>query len=73
MGGMIFVSTMEKSNESYLKLIIGAECLLNLVPRGTHDWNKFINKEDLCLLLEEQGFKILKIQGYEYNIMTNEM
>lgn len=68
---MIFLSTMEKTNESYLKLIIAAEYLSNLVPKGTHDWNKFINSQDLGSLLENNGFQILRIQGYDYNIFTN--
>ncbi|KAL4432255.1 hypothetical protein ABPG74_020223 [Tetrahymena malaccensis] len=72
-GGMIFVSTMEKTRESYLKLILGAEYIAKLVPKGTHDWNKFINSEDLSALLEDNGFKVLKIQGYSYDIINNQM
>lgn len=68
---MLFVSTMEKNNESWIKLIVGAEYLLNLVPKGTHDWNKFIDSKDLENILDEHGFKILKVQGYDYNIITN--
>ena len=67
---MLFVSTMEKKNESWIKLIIGAEYLLNLVPRGTHDWNKFIDSEDLIAILEENGLKVLKTQGFTYNVLT---
>ena len=69
-GGMLFVSTMEKKNESWVKLIIGAEYLLNLVPKGTHDWNKFIDSEDLIAILEENGLKVLKTQGFTYNVLT---
>ncbi|KAL4480985.1 hypothetical protein ABPG72_014453 [Tetrahymena utriculariae] len=72
-GGMIFVSTMEKTRESYLKLILGAEHIAKLVPKGTHDWNKFINSEDLSALLEDNGFKVLQIQGYSYDIINNQM
>lgn len=72
-GGMLFVSTMEKKNESWVKLIIGAEYLLNLVPKGTHDWNKFIDSEDLIAILEENGLKVLKTQGFTYNVLTGQM
>lgn len=58
---MIFLSTMEKTRDSYLKLIVGAEYIAGLVPKGTHDWNKFINSEDLSILLEENGLKVLKV------------
>ena len=45
--GWVFLSTMNKSYESYLKMIVGAEYLSGVVPKGTHDWELFINPEDL--------------------------
>lgn len=70
---MLFVSTMEKKNDSWVKLIVGAEYLLNLVPKGTHDWNKFIDAGDLIAILEENGFKVLRTQGFTYNVLTGQM
>lgn len=37
--GTLFISTISRNYESYLKLIIGAEYIANIVPKGTHDWN----------------------------------
>lgn len=45
--GILFLSTMSKTTESFLKLIIGAEYITGIVPQGTHDWNQFINIQDL--------------------------
>jgi ubiquinone biosynthesis O-methyltransferase len=46
-GGWVFMSTMSKTWESYLKLIVGAEYIGGIVKIGTHDWNSFINPENL--------------------------
>ena len=42
--GMVFFSTINRNPKSYLHLIVGAEYVLNVVPKGTHDWQKFITK-----------------------------
>lgn len=67
---MLFLSTMEKNTESYLKLIIGAEYLLGLVPKGTHDWQKFIDASALTTIVEANGCKVIRVQGFAYNPVT---
>ena len=51
-GGVLVVSTMSRTPRAYLEAILGAEHLLGVVPRGTHDWAKFINPEELCRMLD---------------------
>lgn len=51
-GGSLFITTINKTNLSFALGIVVAEQLLRLVPRGTHDWEKFISPEELERLLE---------------------
>ena len=53
--GWLFLSTMAKNNISYYLSIVAAEDVLGLNRKGTHDWNKFINPEDLRLMVEDSG------------------
>ena len=46
-GGSLFLSTLNRSPKSYLLAIVGAEHLLRVVPKGTHDWKKFIKPEEM--------------------------
>ncbi|XP_070821629.1 ubiquinone biosynthesis O-methyltransferase, mitochondrial [Chaetodon trifascialis] len=66
-GGSLFITTMNKTSLSYVLAIIAAEQLLRIVPRGTHDWQKFISPEDLERLLESNGFSVQSVQGMLYN------
>ena len=56
---MVFLSSIAKTNESYLKLIFGAEYLFKTIKKGTHDWNKFINDSELSELLQKNGIKVI--------------
>lgn len=51
-GGSLFISTLNRSNKAYLVAILGAEHLLRIVPKGTHDWNKFIKPNELTSMIE---------------------
>lgn len=51
-GGSLFITTINKTKLSYALAIVVAEQLLRIVPRGTHDWEKFISPEELERLLE---------------------
>jgi 2-polyprenyl-3-methyl-5-hydroxy-6-metoxy-1,4-benzoquinol methylase len=55
------MSTMEKTPISWFKMIFAAEYLFRFVPRGTHDWNKFINSEKLADLIQKNNFTIINI------------
>ena len=71
--GLIFLSTLAKTTESWILSIKLAEEVLGFVPKGTHDWNKFINPDDLHVMVEEAGCKVIKIQGTMYEPLTNQM
>ena len=54
--GLMFTATLNKTFESYIKAIIGAEYILRWLPIGTHDWNKFIRPEELEKQLSQENF-----------------
>ncbi|XP_026149063.1 ubiquinone biosynthesis O-methyltransferase, mitochondrial [Mastacembelus armatus] len=66
-GGSLFITTINKTNLSYVLGIIVAEQLLRIVPRGTHEWEKFISPVELERLLESNGFLVQSVQGMLYN------
>jgi len=66
-GGLTFVATLNKTLKSLALAKIGAEYVLNWLPRGTHDWNRFISPPELKGALEESGLTILKTQGVSFD------
>ena len=68
--GMVFFSTLNRNPKSYLYAIIGAEYLLNLMPRGTHDWQKFITPAELARMCRQAGLDVVDQKGLEYNPLT---
>ena len=66
-GGITIVATMNKTLKSLALAKIGAEYVLGWLPRGTHDWNRFIPPADLRTALEDAGLSICKTQGVSFN------
>lgn len=66
-GGLTFVATLNKTLKSLALAKIGAEYVLGWLPRGTHDWNRFIPPTELQKSLEESGLTILKTQGVSFD------
>ena len=66
-GGLTFVATLNKTLKSLALAKIGAEYVLNWLPRGTHDWNRFISPQELQRSLKECGLTILKTQGVSFD------
>ena len=66
-GGITIVATMNKTLKSLALAKIGAEYVLGWLPRGTHDWNRFIPPAELRTALEETGLSISKTQGVSFN------
>ncbi len=66
-GGKAFFSTLNRNNKSYAFAILGAEYVLNLLPRGTHDWQKFIKPSELANWCRESGMAVQDIKGMTYN------
>uniref|UniRef100_A0A3B4BG21 Ubiquinone biosynthesis O-methyltransferase, mitochondrial n=1 Tax=Periophthalmus magnuspinnatus TaxID=409849 RepID=A0A3B4BG21_9GOBI len=71
-GGSLFITTLNKTNLSWLLGIVVAENVLRIVPQGTHDWEKFISPEELEHLLESNGFSVQSVKGMLYNPVTGD-
>ena len=69
--GDLFLSTINRNPRSYLFAIIGAEYFLNLLPRGTHDYSKFIKPSELSKWLNESNLNTLETVGLSYNPITD--
>jgi 2-polyprenyl-6-hydroxyphenyl methylase/3-demethylubiquinone-9 3-methyltransferase len=68
--GHLFLSTLNRNPKSYLFAVIGAEYLLNLLPRGTHQYEKFIKPSELSSWCRQAGLEVSGICGMSYNPMT---
>ncbi len=66
-GGHAFFSTLNRNPKSYLFAIVGAEYLLRLLPKGTHDFNKFIRPSELDRWIRQAGLENSHITGLVYN------
>ncbi len=69
-GGHVFFSTINRNPKSYLFAIIGAEYLLQLLPRGTHDYAKFIKPSELAGWVREAQLESADMTGLTYNPLT---
>ncbi|MBT4836853.1 MAG: bifunctional 2-polyprenyl-6-hydroxyphenol methylase/3-demethylubiquinol 3-O-methyltransferase UbiG [Methylococcales bacterium] len=69
-GGDLFLSTINRNAKSYLFAIVGAEYLLKMLPKGTHDYEKFIRPSELAFWVREAGFVVSDISGMTYNPLT---
>jgi 2-polyprenyl-6-hydroxyphenyl methylase/3-demethylubiquinone-9 3-methyltransferase len=68
----MFVATLNKTLKSYLFAIVGAEYILRWLPIGTHDWEKFIEPEQLVKILEKYNLKLDALDGMKFNIIKDE-
>ena len=69
-GGSIFFSTLNRNPKSYLFAIIGAEYILKLLPKGTHEYDKFIKPSELANFTRQAGLELNEIKGMTYNPIT---
>jgi 2-polyprenyl-6-hydroxyphenyl methylase / 3-demethylubiquinone-9 3-methyltransferase len=69
-GGWVFFSTINRNPKSFLFAIVGAEYLLNLLPRGTHEYLKFIRPSELAGYCRAAGLQLAQTRGMEYNPLT---
>lgn len=66
-GGQVFFSTINRNPKAYLLAVVGAEYLLKLLPRGTHDYARFIRPAELARFCRESGLEAAEIIGMTYN------
>jgi 2-polyprenyl-6-hydroxyphenyl methylase/3-demethylubiquinone-9 3-methyltransferase len=69
-GGYVFFSTLNRNPKSFLFAIVGAEYILNLLPKGTHEFAKFIRPSELAEWARHAGLDIQDITGMSYNPLT---
>ena len=69
-GGTAFFSTLNRNNKSYAFAIVGAEYVLNLLPRGTHEWKRFIKPSELATWCRQSGLQIQDLAGLGYNPLS---
>lgn len=69
-GGRVVFSTLNRKLKAYLLAIVGAEYLLNMIPRGTHDFSTFIRPSELGRWTRQSGLELLGLEGVVYNPLT---
>lgn len=69
-GGSIFFSTLNRNPKSYLLAVIGAEYVLNMLPKGTHDYRRFIKPSELSAWCRQAGLDVAGMTGMSYNPLT---
>jgi 2-polyprenyl-6-hydroxyphenyl methylase/3-demethylubiquinone-9 3-methyltransferase len=69
-GGHLFFSTLNRNFKSYLFAVVGAEYVLRMLPRGTHDYAKFITPAELSQYVRQAGLVVDGLKGLSYNPLT---
>ena len=69
-GAWLFFSTIHRNPKSFLFAILGAEYVLRMLPRGTHEYQKFIRPSELAAYCRDAGLEVQKTRGMQYNPLT---
>lgn len=70
-GGSVYFSTINRNAKSFMFAIIGAEYVMKLLPKGTHDYSKFIRPSELDVWARQAGIELVNIEGITFNPLTN--
>lgn len=70
--GVMFVATLNRTAKAYALAVVGAEYLLRWLPRGTHDWRKFVKPSELAAGLRPHGLDIAELTGVSYNPLADQ-
>ena len=70
--GIMFVATLNKTLKSYVFGIIGAEYIMRWLPIGTHEWEKFVNPDDLIAIAKKNNLTVQKLDGMKYNLIKDQ-
>lgn len=70
-GGLLIMATLNRTMKSYALAIVGAEYVLGWLPRGTHDWNKFVTPEELDRAMDAGGLQSFDRRGVLYNVFRD--
>ena len=71
-GGMMIAATLNRTLKSFALAIVGAEYVLRWLPRGTHQWDKFVTPNELEIAMERGGLRVTAEQGVIYNLFRDE-
>ena len=71
-GGMLFLSTLNRTPRAFLTAKIGAEYLLRWLPIGTHDWRRFVTPAELAAMLRQVGLRVTDIAGLVPDALTGQ-
>lgn len=71
-GGLLFMATINRTLRAFALAIVGAEYVLGWLPRGTHDWEKFVTPDELADAVEAGGLDVLDTRGVIYNPLSAE-
>jgi len=66
-GGLMFLATLNRTPKAYMLAIVGAEYVLRWLPRGTHDWKRFVRPSEMAAWLRHAGMEIREICGVAYD------
>ncbi len=69
-GGAMVLATLNRTPKAFALAIVGAEYILGWLPRGTHDWRRFLRPSELAALLRDGGVEIAELTGVAYNPLT---
>ena len=71
-GGEVFFSTLNRNPKSYVYAVLGAEYILGLLPKGTHDYLRFIKPSELARWCRDAGLRVVEMTGMTYNPLSKE-
>jgi 2-polyprenyl-6-hydroxyphenyl methylase/3-demethylubiquinone-9 3-methyltransferase len=70
-GGLMFVATLNRTLKSFALAIVGAEYILRWLPRGTHQWDKFVTPNELEIAIVQSGLEVTDQAGVIYNLLAD--
>lgn len=70
--GFLFLSTINRTLQAYLLIILAAEYVFNIIPKKTHEYAKFIKPSELANIARKHNFEVLKLKGLNYNPLSRE-
>ncbi|MFC3534025.1 bifunctional 2-polyprenyl-6-hydroxyphenol methylase/3-demethylubiquinol 3-O-methyltransferase UbiG [Vogesella facilis] len=70
-GGWVFFSTLNRNAKAYLLAVVGAEYVLNMLPRGTHEYRRFLKPSELARMARGAGLELVQVKGMGYNPLTH--